>query len=1201
MSGASFTLQTVTKGTASYTGLDATVTRAALIGVDAVDLQVSGHVQLNQTSRTDGQRFEWSPSNGSLTISRMVSVFATGSASVNVGPGNLVAVIQGLTLTMGTQNVASGNPAIGTVTAAEVLSLSVSSANLFAGTGASLNAARDGITTTGAVGFLVSGASFTLQSVTKGTASYTGLDATVTRAALLGVAGVDLQVSGHVQLNQTSRTDGERFEWSTGNGSLTISRTVSLYATGSASLNIGPGNVVAVIGSLTLSMSRSDVDSGNATIGTLTAADRLNLTVTSASVFVGTGAALNAARDGITTTGAVGFLVSGASFTLQTVTKGTASYTGLDATVTSAALVGVGAVDLQVSGHVQLNQSSRTDGERFEWSASNGSLSISHTVNLFATGSASLNVGPGNVVAVIQGLTLTLGRSDVDSGNATIGTITAADRLALTVTSASVFVGTGAALTVARDDITTTGAVGFLVSDASFTLQTVGKGTTSYTGIDATVTRAALIGVSAVDLQVSGHVQLNQSNRTDGERFEWSASNGSLTLARTVSVFATGSASLNIGPGNLVAVIQSLALSMGRQDVVSGNAAIGTITAADVLSLTVTNASLFAGTGATLNAARDSITTTGAVGFLVSGAGFTLQTVSKGTTSYSGIDATVTRAALLGMAAVDLEVSGHVQLNQSNRTDGQRIEWSSGNGTLTISRLVSVAATGTASLNVGPGNVVAVIQTLTLSMGRQDVASGNVAIGTLTAADVMSLSVSGASLFAGTGASLNGTRDGITTTGAVGFLVSGASFTLQTVSKGADSYSAIEASVTSAALLGVDAVDLQVSGTVQQNQTSRTDGQRFAWSTANGALAIGSDVSLKVMNASASLNIGPGNVVAVIGSLTLTMGRSDVASGNAAIGTVTAADVMSLSVSGASLFAGTGASLNGTRDGITTTGAVGFLVSGASFTLQTVSKGTDSYSAIQASVTRAALLGVAAVDLQVSGTVQINQTSRTDGQRFAWSTANGTLAIGSDVSLKVMNASASLNIGPGNVVAVIGSLTLSMGRQDVASGNAAIGTVTAADVMSLSVSGASLFAGTGAALNGTRDGITTTGAVGFLVSGASFTLQTVSKGTDSYSAIQASVTKAALLGVAAVDLQVSGTVQLNQTSRTDGQRFAWSMANGTLAIGSDVSLKVMNASASLNIGPGNVVAVIGSLTLTMSRADVDRATPRSGRSSRRTL
>ena len=103
----------------------------------------------------------------------------------------------------------------------------------------------------------------------------------------------------------------------------------------------------------------------------------------------------------------------------------------------------------------------------------------------------------------------------------------------------------------------------------------------------------------------------------------------------------------------------------------------------------------------------------------------------------------------------------------------------------------------------------------------------------------------------------------------------------------------------------------------------------------------------------------------------------------------------------------------------------------------------------------------------------------------------------------------------------------------------------------------------------------------------------MSKGTDSYSAIQASVTKAALLGVAAVDLQVSGTVQLNQTSRTDGQRFAWSMANGTLAIGSDVSLKVMNASASLNIGPGNAVAVIGSLTLSMSRATSTRATRRS--------
>ena len=94
-------------------------------------------------------------------------------------------------------------------------SLTVTNASLFAGTGATLNAARDGIVSTGATGFLVSGASFTLQTVRKGTASFTGLEATADEAALLGVAAVDLQVSGTVQLNQTSRTDGQRFDWST--------------------------------------------------------------------------------------------------------------------------------------------------------------------------------------------------------------------------------------------------------------------------------------------------------------------------------------------------------------------------------------------------------------------------------------------------------------------------------------------------------------------------------------------------------------------------------------------------------------------------------------------------------------------------------------------------------------------------------------------------------------------------------------------------------------------------------------------------------------------------------------------------------------------------------------------------------------------------------------------------------------------------
>jgi len=56
--------------------------------------------------------------------------------------------------------------------------------------------------------------------------------------------------------------------------------------------------------------------------------------------------------------------------------------------------------------------------------------------------------------------------------------------------------------------------------------------------------------------------------------------------------------------------------------------------------------------------------------------------------------------------------------------------------------------------------------------------------------------------------------------------VTNASVNFARVSKGADTYTGVQASVTSAALVGVDAVDLEVSGTVKLNLTSRGTARR---------------------------------------------------------------------------------------------------------------------------------------------------------------------------------------------------------------------------------------------------------------------------------------------------------------------------------------------------------------------------------------
>ncbi len=1312
VTGASFTMASVTKGTTSFTGVQATITNAALMGVAAVDLQVTGTVKLNTTSVLNGPRIDWdSATTVPSTLTNLIPVLAidkaqqlaaSGSASLNIGPGNVVAVITGFAMEMATADVVTGNAAItglgataGTIDGANVLTFTISGASLFVGTGATLGAGRTSVDTTGAVGFSVTGASFTMASVTKGTTSFTGVQATITNAALMGVAAVDLQVTGTVKLNTTSVLNGPRIDWDSATTVpstltnlipvLAIDKAQQLAASGSASLNIGPGNVVAVITGFAMEMATADVVTGNAAItglgataGTIDGANVLTFTISGASLFVGTGATLGAGRTSVDTTGAVGFSVTGASFTMASVTKGTTSFTGVQATITNAALMGVAAVDLQVTGTVKLNTTSVLNGPRIDWDSATTVpstltnlipvLAIDKAQQLAASGSASLNIGPGNVVAVITGFAMEMATADVVTGNAAItglgataGTIDGANVLTFTISGASLFVGTGATLGAGRTSVDTTGAVGFSVTGASFTMASVTKGTTSFTGVQATITNAALMGVAAVDLQVTGTVKLNTTSVLNGPRIDWdSATTVPSTLTNLIPVLAidkaqqlaaSGSASLNIGPGNVVAVITGFAMEMATADVVTGNAAItglgataGTIDGANVLTFTISGASLFVGTGATLGAGRTSVDTTGAVGFSVTGASFTMASVTKGTTSFTGVQATITNAALMGVAAVDLQVTGTVKLNTTSVLNGPRIDWDSATtvpSTLTnlipvlaIDKAQQLAASGSASLNIGPGNVVAVITGFAMEMATADVVTGNAAItglgataGTIDGANVLTFTISGASLFVGTGATLGAGRTSVDTTGAVGFSVTGASFTMASVTKGTTSFTGVQATITNAALMGVAAVDLQVTGTVKLNTTSVLNGPRIDWDSATTVpstltnlipvLAIDKAQQLAA-SGSASLNIGPGNVVAVITGFAMEMATADVVTGNAAItglgataGTIDGANVLTFTISGASLFVGTGATLGAGRTSVDTTGAVGFSVTGASFTMASVTKGTTSFTGVQATITNAALMGVAAVDLQVTGTVKLNTTSVLNGPRIDWDSATTVpstltnlipvLAIDKAQQLAA-SGSASLNIGPGNVVAVITGFAMEMATADVVTGNAAItglgataGTIDGANVLTFTISGASLFVGTGATLGAGRTSVDTTGAVGFSVTGASFTMASVTKGTTSFTGVQATITNAALMGVAAVDLQVTGTVKLNTTSVLNGPRIDWDSATTVpstltnlipvLAIDKAQQLAA-SGSASLNIGPGNVVAVITGFAMEMATADV---------------
>ena len=127
-----------------------------------------------------------------------------------------------------------------------------------------------------------------------------------------------------------------------------------------------------------------------------------------------------------------------------------------------------------------------------------------------------------------------------------------------------------------------------------------------------------------------------------------------LTISDAVQLQATGSASLNVGPGAVVALVDNLSLCIAKMDVVTGNATLGTLSNADVVSFSIASADVFIGSGATLennatpaNITDDSINTTGALGFSVTGASFGMVSVTDGTNSYSGVTASLTAACLL--------------------------------------------------------------------------------------------------------------------------------------------------------------------------------------------------------------------------------------------------------------------------------------------------------------------------------------------------------------------------------------------------------------------------------------------------------------------------------------------------------------------------------------------------------------------------
>jgi hypothetical protein len=332
----------------SYFAVKAEDIQAEILGLpDSIRIYITGvSVEFNSASSTSGPlpALDWTkgidydltpgfqgpdtvdpgqdlPAPKALPITSTSDRFrVVAGGAVDIGPGNVIAVIPagGLVLDLGVADITTGNGALGTLTDAKLTVFTVTGADLFVGSGAELNATLDGINvragegslTADAVGFSVSEADFALASVTAGLDRFTGIRATVGNAALLGIDGLDLAVSGTVALNTTSRPDGEKIDWATATTDpvdllpdLGITADQELSVIAGASLNIG-GFVVATVPldwdgvtvttGLTLDMATVDFATGNTTLGTLLDVKVLSFSVKGASLFVGTGGVLDA-------------------------------------------------------------------------------------------------------------------------------------------------------------------------------------------------------------------------------------------------------------------------------------------------------------------------------------------------------------------------------------------------------------------------------------------------------------------------------------------------------------------------------------------------------------------------------------------------------------------------------------------------------------------------------------------------------------------------------------------------------------------------------------------------------------------------------------------------------------------------------------------------------------------------------------------
>ncbi|HVM56368.1 MAG TPA: hypothetical protein VMT74_02815, partial [Gaiellaceae bacterium] len=843
------------------------------------------------------------------------------------------------------------------------------------------------------------------------------------------------------------------------------------------------------------------------------------------------------------------------------------------------------------SGHaLDLTQVDPADGTTY------GTLTVDSvsfdgfTGSLAKVHAGSASVGVGGFVSANGAVDLT--QSDVTLTTPSVNGGAAADATLLDVSV------TGASLSVGA------GGLGFSANSTTLEVAVVkpvssGSDQTSFVGAQGSIGSADLTGASDLFLHVAGATfAVNQATDSTGassaSRLDWTtALSGShlpgLTMGSNVIARVSGAAAVSIA-GVLDATTSSMTLD--HSTVSTGNDGNGIdLSGADVWSLSFTSPDVFVGTGSALTpsgSASGYDVSSGTVGIRASATSLELARISKGGTTYDGVQVDGLTGSFVGIPAVQLELKGAYALANVS-SGGARLNFaglSSGVLPFTIgaSDTTSLELSGAAALSIAG----VVTSTGSFTVDHSTGVSGSDGNGiTFSGADVWAFGATGATVFVGTGGSLtpSGDPSGFSVVaGSLGVSGSASSLDVAQISASGTTYVGVEVDGVVVDLVGVPGVTLHASsGSVLSNSSS--GGSKLSWAgLSSGVLpfSIGASASTSLhLAGSAALSIA--GVVVATG--TFSVDHTTGVSGSDGNGTTfSGADVWAFGATGVTVFVGTGGSL--TVGYAVVPGTLGVSGSASSLDVAQISSGGTTYTGVQAGGVSADLVGVTGLTVHVESGSALSNTSSGGSKLNFTGLSSGvlpfTIAATENTALHLSGAVA---VAVTDVIAATAdSFTLDYTTGISGSdGNGIM--LSGADVWALALTAPSLFVGAGGTLSANSGAashfVVSDGSVGVSGSAASIELARILNSSTTYVGVEVDGATVSLVGVTGLTVHVAGASVVSNTSSGGSKLDFAGLSSGvlpfTIAASSLVSLHVSGAVA-VSVG-GAVVATADSATI----------------------